>query len=363
MAFGFGGSRSSNKSDTQIQDRIDSESGMDYDSGYDSGNKYSSGGSSGYDNWQGGNWQDQVFGGGAFNNMYGQFGNMFNQFMGPGGGMGNINRAAGGASDYMGDVAGGAMTAYDRLKSGGATGATGAAVDPALRESLMGSMQDPSQMGRMYEDIIGGQGNSYIDPMIDASRADADARMGRSVSDMNARTGAGGQQRGSRAGLAEGLMRSEGSRNQGMQEANMRAGAYDKDLDWKMKIAEQADLGRGQAQDRAIGLLGSGDRNAAGAMQGAGGMQDLGMGMMAPWMQSGMMPFQMGGMYSNMMGDPTVIGGGQYGSGGSGFSDTFSGGEGFDKGQSSGNSFENYMRDYFANQKSKGKSTSISMGM
>lgn len=360
MGFGFGGSKSSNKSSTEIRDKIDSEAGSGYE--YDSGNRYGSGGRSGYDNWQGGNWQDQVFGGGQYQNMMNQFGNMFGNFMGPGGGQGQIDRSAGGAADMIGGVNEGAMTAYDRLKAGGATGAAGGAIDPALRESLQTSLSGPSQMGSMYESIVGGQGNTYIDPMIDASREDYQTGMDRSISGMNARTGAGGQQRGSRAGLAEGLMRSEGDRNQRMQEANMRGGAYDKDLQMKMDIARNADLGRGQAQDRAIGLLAGGDQNqqwAAG--QGGMNMQNMAMGGMAPWMQSSMMPFQMGGMYSNMMGNPTVLGGGQYGGGGSGYQDQYSEGEGFDSG--SGNSFETYMRDYFANQKSKGSSGSIGIGI
>ena len=224
--------------------------------------------------------------------------------------------------------------------------------------SLTSSLSGPSSTGQMYEDIVGGSGNTYIDPMIDRMRSDVAERQG--LDDMQGKSLASGagQQGSSRQGVADYLRSKDMNKNLGDREAAARAGAYDTDLDWKMKIAEQADLGRGQAQDRAIGLLSGGDANVLAGTGAGESMQNLGMGQMAPWMQAAMMPFQMGGMYGNMLGGPTVIGGGsQYGTGGgsygSGYEDT-----GFGTGQSDYDAF----RDYMAQQEQKSSGGSLSFG-
>ena len=353
--FGFGGSfnKASNKID--INDQSGAQSGSRFDQGYGS-----SGSSYGGNQYGGGSQYDQrIFGGSNFEDMYGDFGNMWKQYMGPGGGQERIDESAGGASDFMKRISEAGAGGMEELMSGGRMGATGSAIDPALRESIMASMSDPSQTGRMYESIVGGAGNEYIDPLIARMGEDEAVRQNRSASDIRGSAVGSGMTGSSRHGIAEGLMRSEGSRDLGNREASARAGAYDKDLDWKMKIAEQADLGRGQAQDRAIGLLAGGDENVRAGTDQASWMQNLGMGQMAPWMQAAQNPFQMGGAYSSMMGPGTVLGSGSQFERGSGES----GQDYTDTGYGSGSSEYDAWREYQAKQREKSMGGSLSLGM
>lgn len=358
MAFGMSGSKSSTK--TTAESEAEARSRMEQGYTFDEGGNVVSGGESGYAKDSGAEFQQGVFGGPEQQQRMQNMNNMWGGFMGPGGGQQQVQSGMMNANPYMQQVAQGAMPGYQSLMGGGASGRTGAAIDPALRSSLEASMRDPSQTGKMYESIVGGAGNTYIDPMIDAMRNDEMTRQGRSAAGIASGAVGSGQSGSSRQGIAEGLMRSEGNRALSTQESMARMGGYDKDLDWKMRIAQQADLGRGQAQDRAIGLLGRGDTNTATGMQGAQGMQNLGMGMMAPGMQAAMMPFQMAQMYGNSMGGPTVLGGGSQYDKGTGYGNTdytgsqWNTGTGFGTGESSYDASNKYS--------SKGKSMSGGFG-
>ena len=355
--FGISGNKAKTSTDVNASSSSQAGSQMDQGYGYDSMGGSFSGANTGYGS--NARFGSNMFGGPAFNQMYGNLNNMWGGFQGAP--MQAITESGDRAGGFMGDVADKGMSAYQNLMAGGASGATGAAVDPALRESLMASMRDPSNTGRMYEDIVGGAGNTYIDPMIDAMGSDEAIRQDRMASDITGNAVGSGMTGSSRHGIAEGLMRSEGNRNLAGREAEARAGAYDKDLDWKMNIAQQADLGRGQAQDRAIGLLGAGDQNTQYGLGQGANMQNMGMGMMAPSMQAGMMPFQMGGMYSGAMGNPYEM---QYGSESTyGRGNEYAGQDYRDTGSGygSGSSYQDAETDY--NMRNRGSSMGFGFGM
>ena len=211
------------------------------------------------------------------------------------------------------------MPAWQQQLGGGATAPTAAAVNPALQRSLAESMAGPTSMGQMYESIIGGSGNTYIDPMVEAMRSDVARNLERgTIPGITQGAVDAGQSGSSRQGIAEGLARSEAQRDMMDQATRMRGGAYDKDLAMKMQIAQQADLGRGQAQQRAIDLMTAQNQAQTGAIGAGAGLQNLGMGSMAPGIQAGMFPWQMMGQYVNAIGRPTVVGSGSQSGSGSG---------------------------------------------
>jgi hypothetical protein len=99
----------------------------------------------------------------------------------------------------------------------------------------------------------------------------------------------------------------------------MRGESYDKDLDWKMSIARQADLGRGQAQDRAMDMLGMRNAQQTGALNYGQDMQQLGRGGMDTQSMIMNMPWEQIANYANLIGAPTVLGSGRENSKASGW--------------------------------------------
>jgi len=249
----------------------------------------------------------EVFNPEAYNQMYGNINQQWqNSQPYVNMGMGMMNQA----NPYMTGAAGYGQAGADYMGQGGSFGDTSGMRDD-LYSSVKSSMSDPSQMGRMYEDILGGPGNTYIDPMVESMKTGMMDNLGRMQSGTGLDASAMGQGGSSRHAMQNAMQSKEINQDMASMEDMMRGNAYDTDLNWKMNIAQQADLGRGQAQDRAMGILGGGDQNRQFGMGYMPTQQNLGMGTMAPWMQAGMMPWQLMGQYSGAMGDPTVLSSGQ----------------------------------------------------
>jgi len=214
------------------------------------------------------------------------------------------------ADPYMQNAARYGQQQSDYMGQGGSYGDTSGMRDN-LYSSLQESMNNPSSMGRMYEDIIGGPGNTYIDPMVESMKQSGMDNLSRMQSGTGLDAAQMGQGGSNRHAMQNAMQGAQASQDMLGMENMMRGTAYDKDLNWKMDIARQADLGRGQAQDRAMNVLGGGDQNRMFGMNYMPMQQNLGMGTMAPWQQAQMMPMMLGNMYSQAMGDPTVLTSGQ----------------------------------------------------
>jgi len=216
----------------------------------------------------------------------------------------DYNRQGDYASRYGQNVSDQAMPAYGNQLGGGFT-------DNALQRSIQESMLNPSSMGAMYNSIIGGSGNEYIDPMVSAMRdASMQNYQAQTRPNLDAAAAQAGQSGSSRHGVNQYLAEKNLGSDMLNREMNMRGENWDKDMAMKMSIAQQADLGRGQAQDRAMGMLGMRNAQQTGALNYGQGMQDLGRGgmntesmiMNAPWDQIA--------RYAETIGAPTVLGSG-----------------------------------------------------
>ena len=261
-------------------------------------------------------WQPQ---GDAMQGMYGQMGNLWGQTQPM---FNNMNSMAMGLDPYMQNIMQGAESGYGDMMGGGAVGNT-EDIRAQLMKSLQGSDQG-SNMGRMYSSIVGGAGNDYIDPMVAAMKTgyqeNLDTQMGRGAMDAAA-MGQGGS---SRHAMSDAMLQRGALSDMNSAEMNMRGGAYDTDLQMKMDIARQADTGVQNTQQRYMDMMNQSDQSKNAAMGYGQGMQNLGMGSMAPWMQAMNQPWNMMGQYSNMMGAPTILG--QSSSSGKGKSLSFAGG-------------------------------------
>lgn len=164
-------------------------------------------------------------------------------------------------------------------------------------------------MSRMYQDIVGGEGNSYIDPVVNDMYDNAWRSLDRGAFKNEAQRAAGSGNMGNYNRQMNNTLHAENMMNNvRTQENQLRAGAYDKDLNWKMNIASLADQNIGKAQDRAMGLLGAGDQSQQYGMGAGLGMQQFGMGMANPWMAMQQMPWANMNAYANVLGDPTILG-------------------------------------------------------
>lgn len=85
--------------------------------------------------------------------------------------------------------------------------------------------------------------------------------------------------------------------------ADVGYNTFDKDLQNKLNIAQQADQGTLARQQLMSNMLGQQQGVSTGALGMGQNMQNLGMGAFAP----GMMPWQNISNYANALGSPTVL--------------------------------------------------------
>ena len=208
------------------------------------------------------------------------------------------------AVDYANQIAGGAAGGWNNQLSGGF-------YDQDLRNSLMNSMNGPSQTGQLYESIIGGAGNEYIQPMVDASNQahqDQYDRYGAPNMDMAAE--AAGQSGSARHGVNQFLGQNETNKNKINAEMALRGNAYDKDTALKLGIAQAADQGRHQSQQLAFDMMNSQNQNQQGAINYGQNMQNIGAGGMDLQQQLGNIDWDQLMQYANVIGGPTILGSG-----------------------------------------------------
>ena len=163
----------------------------------------------------------------------------------------------------------GAIGGYNSQMGGGSFGDT-----TDIRNKLMGSMGQPSQMGQMYNSIVGGEGNTYIDPMVDAMKRSSMENLDRMNSGTAMDAAAMGQGGSSRHAMQNAMQSRDMNSDMLDREMNMRGGAYDTDLNMKMDIASMADSNRQQEQDRMFNMMSGSDANQQAGMSFGQGMQN-----------------------------------------------------------------------------------------
>jgi hypothetical protein len=197
----------------------------------------------------------------------------------------------------------------NQLQGGGAFGNS-----EDIRNKLYGMMGQDSQTGQMYNSIVGGQGNTYVDPLIDQLRSDSAQNL-QGLRNQNAMSAADmGQSGSSRQAMEDAMMGAQANRDLTTQEAQLRQGAYDKDLSLKMGIAQQADSNRQSEQDRLYNML-SGNQSS---LENAGNMgsllSQLASGSMGGYLQAQQSQWDPYSTISNLIGSPIILGSGSGGS-------------------------------------------------
>ena len=240
-----------------------------------------------------------VFGGQDFQDFYKNMNSMFGNTMNNASGM---NSQAQGLNPFFSNMMNTGSAGANSLLGGGSSGG----YEDELMQKIMQGSGGRSNMGTMYESIVGGEGNSYIDPMVSAMKRSSMDNLDRMQSGTGLDAAAMGQGGSSRHAMQNAMQGKEMNNDMLDRESMMRGGAYDKDLAMKMGIAQQADTNKQSELDRYSSLLGRSDQNTMGGLQSMSGLGQFGMQSMNPMMMSMMAPYYAMQMQGNAMGDPTV---------------------------------------------------------
>ena len=218
-----------------------------------------------------------------------------------------INQQAQDSTNRMGQSYDMAATGADRMMQGGAVGDT-ADIRKSLLDSLNRTSTSPSNTAQMYQSIVGGEGNEYIDPVVGAMKDSAMDNFNRMSSSNAVDAAMAGQGGSSRHAMMDAMLGKEINKDLMAQEANLRSGAYDKDLQMKLDIANLADQNVMSSQDKMLDMLRMSDANLQSGTSASGGLSELGNNMMSPWMSAQDSSWNPMDRYADVVGGPTVLG-------------------------------------------------------
>lgn len=225
-----------------------------------------------------------------------------------------IGSAADNVQNQANDIVNSQTSAIRDLSSGGVYGDTA-----DVRQKLLDSMGGRSNMGSMYESIVGGSGNTYVDPLIDQMRKSS-AQNVQTLQGGNALDAAAmGQSGSSRQAMQDAMFANQANKDLLSQEALMRTDAYDKDLAMKMSIAQQADTNRGAEQDRLLSMLQGAQSSKENVSNNTDLLQTLLSSGLSPWLQAQQGQWNPINNAANAIGSPTIIGSGSGNSKSKGF--------------------------------------------
>ena len=225
-----------------------------------------------------------------------------------------IGSAAENVQNQVSDIVNSQTSAINDLSYGGVYGDTA-----DVRQKLLDSMGGRSNMGSMYESIVGGSGNTYVDPLIDQMRKSS-AQNVQTLQGGNALDAAAmGQSGSSRQAMQDAMFANQANKDLLSQEALMRTDAYDKDLAMKMSIAQQADTNRGAEQDRLLSMLQGAQSSKENVSTNTNLLQTLLSSGLSPWLQAQQGQWNPINNAANAIGAPTIIGSGSGNSKSKGF--------------------------------------------
>lgn len=238
-------------------------------------------------------WQRQ-----AYKNMLGKASTMYDAQTNA------INQQVPGIQDYVKRISDITAPAWQDQLQGGVY----RDVNPTDLLSKIEQFQNTeSKTQPLYEQIMGGKGNNYVDAMKDTFMKDAQRRRDLNYASLDARAAGSGMSGGSRHGIAQALIDRDINDNLGKQMTTVGYESFDKDLQNKLGIARDADANtlkrQGMYSDMANNLIAGKDRSVQGGLAGASGMQGLGMGQFSPTM----MPWSNLQNYQSAIGNPITL--------------------------------------------------------
>lgn len=225
-----------------------------------------------------------------------------------------ITGAAGDLGNKINGIIDSSAGANKDLAAGGVYGDTA-----DIRQKLLDSMGGRSNMGSMYESIVGGKGNTYVDPLIDQMRKSS-AQNVQTLQGGNAVDAAAmGQSGSSRQAMQDAMFANQANKDLLGTEAQLRSDSYDKDLSMKMGIAGMADSNKQSEQDRLLQMMQGAQGSKEGASTNTNLLSTLLQGGLSPWLQAQQAMWNPINNAANAIGAPTITGSGSGSSKSKGF--------------------------------------------
>lgn len=232
---------------------------------------------------------------GALSSLYSTAGNVFNQ------NQALSKQGQDFAQRQAQDVANSSMPAWQQQLNGGVYQNLG--IGNQLMGSLNQSLNNPTNTQSIYAQMMGGNGNNYADAMKASYIGDANRAADNMNRTLDARATGSNMSGGSRHGLAQAQGYYDINSNLQHELAQTGYNTFDKDLQNKLMIAGQADQNTLARQTLLSNMLNNQNASSVGALQFGEGMQNLGLGALAP-ASAGWGNLQ---GYQNAIGAPTVL--------------------------------------------------------
>ena len=232
--------------------------------------------------------------------LFNQAGTLFNSTLG------QQNKMAPGIVDNMRRMFGQMQNPWQQQMQGGAFADVNA---NDIISGINNSINQPSQSGQLYEQIMGGQGNDYLGGMKDVMAQDARGAQAQSLRGLDQRAAGAGMGGSSNYRNLQRDIIDDSNENLQNDMTALGFGTFDKDLSNKMGIAGMADQNTLARQQMLTNMLGQKQNAMTGGLNMGGMMGQQAMGQYAP----SMMPWQAMGQYANTIGNPVILGSGTSG--------------------------------------------------
>ena len=213
-----------------------------------------------------------------------------------------IGNSAQNSQDLLNSLFGSQSNLQNQLASGGAYGDSQQYIDP-----LMNSMGQRSNVGSMYESIVGGSGNTYVDPLIYQMRKDSATNLATLQNANSLDATAAGQSGSSRQAMQNAMLGAQANKDLMTQEAQLRQSNYDNDLAMKMGIAQQADSNRQAEQDRLLSMIQGSQDSMNNATNMGSLLQSIATGGMDNWLKAQQGSWNPLNNLANIIGNPTIL--------------------------------------------------------
>jgi hypothetical protein len=251
-----------------------------------SGNSISSGGS---------DFLQNVFNSGALQNLYNAAQSAY----------GNANaqtqQQLPGAMQNNNIAAQQAMGANNQNLQGGVYGNLG--IGNSLMQSLNSTLNNPSNSQKLYQQITGGEGNSYLPALKASMEKDQNNINNMNQAQIDAQAAAAGQSGGARQGVAQALNTQLGNQALARNENQMGYDTFNQDLQNKLGIAGMADQNTLARQQLMSGMLGQQQGTINQGIGNTSNIQGYNMGGMNA-ANAGMNPLQ---QYIAAIGGPAIL--------------------------------------------------------
>lgn len=221
-----------------------------------------------------------------------------------------------GQNDYINQIGNSAQNSQDllnslfvsqsglqnQLASGGAYGDSQQYID-----MLLNSMGQRSNVGTMYESIVGGSGNTYVDPLIQQMQIDSANNYATLQNANSLDATAVGQSGSSRQAMQNAMLGSQINDQLATNEAQLRQQNYDNDLAMKMSIAQQADYNHQAEQDRLLKMIQGSQDSMNNATNMGSLLQSIATGGMDNWLKAQQASWNPLNNLANIIGNPIIL--------------------------------------------------------